>query len=133
MKINFITKSKNNRVFCDAMIRYLAVEILLSGVLDEDMKLSSYSKYDYEVKTGKHGGFKFVKICDNIKSEELIYLKGVVKQGFLNDFNDIYSLRNFLADKLNVDDDYLHCLNEPNNLEHSFKIALKKRKEKTIY
>lgn len=126
--MKFIKNSSSNRVFCDAMIKLIAVEILLSGKLDENVTISSYKRINPEFKTGKHGGFSFIPISEKINEKEIIKLKEIVSEGFQKGLKNIAELRTFLADKLEVSDDYLHCLNDGNNLQYTFQIAENKRK-----
>ena len=127
MQFNFIKKSENNRIFCDSIIRYIAMEILLSGVFDENTEISSYSKYNFEHGIGKHGGFNFIKISEKLNNNEIIELKKIVEEGYKKNFKTIFELNNYLTEKLEINDDYLHCLNYPNSLEYTFEIAQKKR------
>lgn len=124
--MNFIKNSAKDRVFCDAMIRKIAIEILLSGHIDPTDKIASYSKYDYELYNGKHGGYRFIEIREKIKGKDWETIQAIVAEGHLKLFSNIFDLRRFLTEKLNVNDDFLHPLNEPNNLEYTFNIAKKK-------
>ena len=127
MQFNFIKKSENNRIFCDSIIRYIAIEILISGVFDENTQISSYSKYNFEHSIGKHGGFNFIKISEKLNNKEIIELKKIVEEGYKKNFKTIFEINNYLTEKLEINDDYLHCLNYPNSLEYTFEIAQKKR------
>lgn len=121
--MKFIKNSANDRIFCDAMIRKIAVETLLSGTLDATDTLASYSKYDYEFYNGRHGGYRFVEIGEKVKGKDLEKLQEIVAEGHEKRLSNINELRSFLAEKLNINDDYLHCLNESNHLEYTFNIA----------
>lgn len=129
-KFSFIRNSANNRVFCDALIRYIAVEIVLSGVVETNMLLSSYSKYDYEIRTGRCGGYNFKTIEENLSKSDLTELKKIVKEGYEKEVSNFQELRNYLTDKLEIDDDYLHCLNDMNEMKHTFAIKIKREQNK---
>ena len=126
MKFNFIKTSRNNRIFCDSIIRYIAIEILLSGIFDENTEISSYSKFNFEHAIGKHGGFNFIKISEKLNNKEIIELKKIVAKGYEKNLKTIFELNNYLTEKLEINEDYLHCLNYPNSLEYTFEIAKKK-------
>lgn len=128
-KMNFIENSRNNRIFCDAFICIISVEILLSGEIDFNLLVPSYSKYNYEVPNGRHGGWNHVRASDKINKKEQEYIAQVVKEGFERQFDNIFQLRDFLTEKFNIGDDYLHPINATDNLSYTFKIAKKKRLE----
>lgn len=128
-QMTFIKNSRNNRIFCDAFICIMAVEILLSGEIDFNLLVPSYSKYNYIIPNGRHGGWNYVKASDKINKKEQEYIAQVVKEGFERQFENIYELREFLTGKLNINDDYLHPLNITDDLNYTFRIAKKKRLE----
>lgn len=127
--MTFIKNSARNRIFCDAFICIIAVEILLSGEIDFNLFVPSYSKYNYDIRNGLHGGWNHVKASDKVNKKEQEYIAQVIKEGFERQFENIFQLRDFLKEKFNIGDDYLHPLNGSNNLSYTFKIAKKKRLE----
>lgn len=120
----FITNSRNNRVFCDSLIRMIAVSCLTGHFLDGHEMIPCYSKYDSEIQTGKHGGYKFVPIHEKVIPKELHQINGIIYKGFNTKLKNQMELVNFIQKELNIEDDYTQVIGD---LSYTFQIMKKKQ------
>ena len=112
MKFNFIKNSSSNRVFCDYVIRLLAVEIVLGAFLTGKEQCPSYSKYNAEIRTGRHGGFKTVFLHEKISPKELHELNKLIFIARKETFKTASCVANFLQKHLKITDDYTFVIGD---------------------
>lgn len=112
MTFNFIKNSSKNRVFCDYVIRLLAVEIVLGSFLTGREECPSYRKYDSEVKTGKHGGYNFVLLHEKVTPKELHELNRLIYIAKNEVFNTANDVADFMQKHLDITDGCTHVIGD---------------------
>lgn len=112
MNFRFIKNSSNNRIFCDYVMRLLAVEIVLGSFLTGREECPSYSKYNAEVKTGKHGGFNTVFLHEKISPKELHEMNRLIFIARQETFKTANCVADFLKKHLDVTDDHTFVIGD---------------------
>jgi hypothetical protein len=106
----------------------MAVEMLLSGEVDDDTLVATYRKYNAEIKTGKHGGYSFIPLKEAVTEKDLQRLRHIVSKGYQMNFEDRFQLMYFLQKEFCIDPKNNDYTSHIGDLKYTFSVAKKREK-----